>query len=359
VKKALALLAYARLDYLEPVWTSIQSQTIAGRSLRDTYDVYVFHDGLWTREPADVGSGHQAVRDWLDRLPSWTKVTKQAENLGIARHYDFVEKQLFVESGYDFVVFCEDDLMLAPGYLSAIDRMADRFHADRRVGMIAAHPCDPTVSIEQQRVHKAAWAPMGHSWGYGMSRSFWERRQPLIEHYLDLLGGRPYRQRDHRLIMTWLERIGFRPAATSQDYVKTCATYALGAVKLSTFANLGRPIGRAGVHCTPEMFERMGLDRAVVFDGEIDVVADLSDEIYRDLWRQMIHQVGELRVPVIADPDAHDVQIWETRLAAGEFHANRVVADLIGASASPAARRLMPCPCGSGKRLKHCHGRLS
>jgi hypothetical protein len=229
VKKALALLAYNRLEYLEPVWASIASQTIAGRPLPDTYDVFVFQDGPWTGERDTGRAGHEDVRAWLDRLPSWATVTRQAGNLGIAYHYDFIEKRLFVETDYDFVVFCEDDLVLAPGYMSVVDLMADKFHDDHRVGMVSAHPIDPTVPLELQRAHRSRWTAMGHNWGYGISRSFWKRRQPLIECYLDLIRGVPYRDRNHQLIYTWLERIGFRPLASSQDHVKTCATYALGA----------------------------------------------------------------------------------------------------------------------------------
>lgn len=369
VRKALALIAHTRLEYLRLVWASIESQTIAGRPLSESYDVHVFQDGLGADEFAAGRAGHDGVRDLLDRLPSWVTVLKQTDNLGIARHYDCVEKQLFVRNAYDFVVFCEDDLMLAPGYMSVIDRMAEKFHDDRRVGMVSAHPGDPTLPIDLQRMRRHRYAPMGHNWGYGISRSFWQRRQPLIECYLDLIRDRPYRKRDHRLIYGWLERIGFRPSASSQDYVKTCATYALGAVKLSTCANFGRPIGRTGVHSTPALFSRMGFDRTVVFDDELDSIGDLSDDSYRDLWQQMIHQVETRNVRVIADPERHDVGAWESRLKAGDFHPGRIVPDLLAAApGGPAGTgrdghapvgRMQRCPCGSGRWYKHCHGRLT
>ncbi|NDQ55813.1 MAG: SEC-C domain-containing protein [Acidipila sp.] len=380
MRKALALIAYTRLEYLQSVWASIQSQTIAGHALSQTYDIYVCQDGLWAGEAAAGRTGHYNVRKWLDQLPSRVVVLKQTENLGIAVHYDFIEKLLFVENSYDFVVLCEDDLVLAPGYMSVIDRMADKFHDDRRVGMVSAHPGDPTVPIELQHAHKDRWAPMGHNWAYGISRSFWKRRQPLIECYLDLIRKVPYRYRNEQLIFKWLERIGFRPFASSQDYVRTCATYALGAVKLSTYPNFGRPIGRSGVHCTPALFKRMGFDRTVVFDDQLDAIGDLSDDTHRDLWQQMIHQVEARNVQVIADPEGHDVDAWETRLATGDFHPSRVIPDVLAATcasdraalprqhhgpayatSSGAANvsRTVRCPCGSGKRYKRCHGRLT
>lgn len=381
MRKAIALITYTRFEYLQPVWASIRNQTIAGRPLVETYDVYVFQDGLWAGEPDAGRAGHDDVRDLLDRLPSWITVSTQAANLGIALHYDFVEKLLFVRNGYDFVVFCEDDLILAPGYMSVVDQMADRFHDDRRVGMVSAHPRDPTMPIALQHANRDRYAPMGHNWGYGLSRSFWQRRQPLIECYLDLIRGTAYRNRDERVILEWLERIGFCPAATSQDYVKTCATYALGAVKLATCANFGLPIGRSGVHCTPGLFEQMGFDRTVVFDDALDTIGDLGDETHRALWRQMIHQVEARDVQVIADPEGHDLDAWERRLEAGDFHPGRVVPDILArarasdlsagstgpyrvevdprrAVAAPVGRADC-CPCGSGKRDKHCHGRLT
>jgi len=337
MRKALALIAYARPEYLQSVWVSIQNQLIAGSPLSETYDIYVFHDGLWDGESAAGRTGHGQVAEWLGQLPSGIMVRRQAENLGIALHYDLIEKTLFVENGYDFVVLCEDDLVLAPGYMSVVDRMADMFLDDRRVGIVSAHPGNPTVPIDLQHVHRHRWAPMGHSWGYGISRSFWNRRQPFVECYLDLIRNVQYRNRSEELIFEWLDRIGFRPCASSQDYVKTCATYALGAVKLATFPNFGRPIGRSGVHCNPALFEQMGFDRAVVFDDQLDVIGDLSDETYRNLWQQMIHQVGVRNVQVIANPDGHNVRAWEARLTRGDFHPCRVIPDIFAAAcAGPA-----------------------
>jgi SEC-C motif len=364
MKKALALIAYTRLEYLQLVWASIHEQTIAGRPLSEFYDIHVFQDGLWAGDSYEVRIAHEEVRKWMDELPSGVTVHRQSANLGIALHYDFIEKLLFVERGYEYVVFCEDDLVLAPGYMSVMDRMADTFHDDHRVGMMSAHPGDPTVSLELQRKYRNRWAPMGHNWGCGISRSFWERRQPLVECYLNLVRDAPYRHRNDWLIYNWLARIGFRPFfASSQDFIKTCATYALGAVKLSTYPNLARPIGRIGVHSTPDLFERMGFHRTVVLDEPIDVISGLDDDTYRDLWSRMIHQVGDRNVQVIADPQSHDVEAWERKLATGDFQPSRIIADLLAAAnvsqrnGAP-VNRITRCPCGSGKRYKDCHGRL-
>ena len=121
MKKALALIAYTRLAYLQMVWASICAQTIAGRPLSESYDIYIFQDGPWAEDSYDIRIEHVEVRKWMDELPSGVTLHTQSANLGIALHYDFIEKLLFVDRGYDFVVFCEDDLVLAPGYMSVID----------------------------------------------------------------------------------------------------------------------------------------------------------------------------------------------------------------------------------------------
>jgi hypothetical protein len=96
----------------------------------------------------------------------------------------------------------------------------------------------------------------------------------------------------------------------------------------------------------------MGFDRTVVFDDQLAFIGHLSEDTHRELWQQKVRPVGDREFRVIADPDAHDVNAWEARLAAGDFHSSRVIPEFL------TAHRAMPCPCGSGKWFKHCHGRL-
>jgi tetratricopeptide (TPR) repeat protein len=305
MRKALALITYSREHYLALVLPSILAQRIGDKLVSDVYDVYIFQDGLWAGETSENSEGHATVSTMLEAHPQQTRVFKKKTNLGVALHFDFIEKLLFVEKAYDFVAFCEDDMILAPGYMFALDQMRDRFADDPRIGMMSAHPADCTVPLESQREHRNDFAAMGHNWAFGLSRSFWERRQPFVEGYLDLIRDVPYRLRDEAKIFRWLELAGFRAAASSQDYIKCCATTALGACRLATFGNLGLPVGRTGLHCTPEIFSKLGMDRAVVIDGEL-LIGPLSDEQFSAVYRKSSFQrdVSVSRVVRFPEPMA-------------------------------------------------------
>lgn len=324
MKPALALITYCRPDYLAQVVASILSQRIGGLRVSERYDIHVFQDGLSPGESPDNQAGHAKTAAMIEGLAPERRTFRQGSNLGVALHFDFIEKLLFVEKDYDFVLFCEDDLILAPGYLAAIEQMRERFADDARVGMMAAHPANCTAALETQRAHCRRYAPMGHNWGFGLSRAFWQRRQPFVECYLDLIRDVPYRQRDEAKVFKWLELCGFKGAASSQDYVKSCATWALGACKLSTFANFGLPIGRRGLHCNPKLFSLMGFSNTVVYDDDVRI-GDLDEEQFEQLYLSSGHQVGAASVTPGAAAGSFDSTAWLRRLNAGELHPSRLL----------------------------------
>lgn len=325
MKKAVALLAYDRFDYLSLVLPSLLSQTVAGRPLGELYDIWLFQDGLCVDDERSDAEAHAAVARLFAASGLRGRVFVQPENLGVARHFDFVEKKLFREEGYDYVVFCEDDLILAPGFMAAMDLLAGRFANDRRVGMVSAHPGECWTPLDEQRARAGRFAAMDHNWGFGLFREFWERRQPFVEGYLQLIAGLPYRNRPHRMVFEWLEGCGFEPAGSSQDYVKQCATTALGAARVATAFNLGLPIGRRGLHCRPELFEKMGFHRTVVFQGVPVMVGELSQADYAEiLSRQASKMKAPPKIPQ-AGIDEHAAASWVQRVADGEMNPERVL----------------------------------
>ena len=66
MRKALALICYNRLDYLQQVLPSIQKQTCGGRPLSDAFDLYLFQDGLRDGETSSGQDAHREVRDYID-----------------------------------------------------------------------------------------------------------------------------------------------------------------------------------------------------------------------------------------------------------------------------------------------------
>ena len=322
---AVAMLAYDRIDYAAPVLSSLLAQTIAGEPLSAHFDLWLFQDGLCEEDPRSDPQGHGAISRLFAARGGEGRVVVQEHNLGVAAHFDLAEKRLFREEGYDFVVFCEDDLVLAPGYMATMALLGERFAEDPRVGMVSANPGDVTVAREVQEARRGAYSAMDHNWGFGISRSFWERRQPFVEHYLALIGERPYRKRPGHLVTQWLRGCGFDPLGSSQDYAKQCATMALGAARIATGFNLGLPIGRTGLHCLPELFERMGFSRTVVAQGAPNALAPLDQETYASIFKKQARGMAQMPRILPAGIDEETVRGWEERVLAGETAPERIL----------------------------------
>ena len=313
MKMALAVLTYDRAHYLSFVVPSILAQSVGGRPLSESFDLFVFQDGFCSDDQRSNHAGHREVSEIIRHLPSQVERFQQAENLGVALHFDFVEKLLFRERGYDFVVFCEDDLVLAPQYLSLMKSLAEQFDGDSRIGMIAAHPSNPTKSRDAQVAGLQDYAEMGHNWAFGLFRAFWEKRQPFVELYLNFIRDVPYRKRPTRAVLKWLEMCGFNPNGSSQDYVKQCATVALGAARISTLPNFALPIGRNGLHSNSEVFKQLGFEKSIVCDTQIHEPGELSTARFDHIFRLQ-------RRTCIIDDDAFPTPAkWQNLVKGGKL----------------------------------------
>src|SRR5690606_31927198 len=104
----------------------------------------------------------------------------------------------------------------------------------------------------------------------------------------------------------------FKPLVSSQDFVKSCTTAALGAVRVATSVNFGIPIGEVGLHSTPELFRKLGFDRTVVYDGSLDDAPMLDDATYQVLLRVQ-------STTFLQEGERFDRAAWLERLNAGMF----------------------------------------
>ena len=327
MKKAIAIVAYDRFDYFSLVLPSILAQTLGNLAAGDIYDIFYFQDGLCQDDARSDASGHKHISAMIGKHANEGQSFIQLSNLGVALHFDFIEKKLFRDLGYDFVLFCEDDLILAPGYVAAMDLMANRFSGDQRIGMFSAHPAHVSASLDEQRSRAHEYGPMDHNWGFGLFRDFWERRQPFVEKYLEIIGSKPYRQRPHGIVYEWLKRCGFKPAASSQDYVKQCSTVALGGARISTAINLGMPIGRSGLHCSPEMFDKMGFNNTVVHQGIPQEVGTFLQEDYHRIFKTQSNIMASPPTLIAEGIDGATVKEWQRRVDSGEFNIAHVLGD--------------------------------
>jgi len=100
---------------------------------------------------------------------------------------------------------------------------------------------------------------MCHDWAFCVPRARWLERQPHYAPYLRYIRGVDYVLRSSEWIQHRLyPRLGAKPVASSQDAAKVIAMLNAGQIKLSTYTNNGRYIGRVGTHFTPRIFARLG-----------------------------------------------------------------------------------------------------
>ena len=285
-RRALALVCYYQYAYFSVVLESILQQTINGKPFSEYYDLYIFQDGLQDRHLTANQSDHASVTQLARVSVDDKHFFLQQSNLGIAKHFDFIERYLFESQNYPFVVFCEHDMVLGERYLEELTKLADLCVGDSRIGMISMHSQNRRKSIEEQHAHRHEYDRMGHSWGFGMFRDSWMAIRPVVQEYLMALGDAPYYLRNDVLLVDWLAQKGFKPLASSQDHIKACALTAVNRVRVSLFINLGRYIGAQGEHFTPAQFEQMGFGNDILYNQSLGDIKKLTQNNYQQILAQ-------------------------------------------------------------------------
>jgi hypothetical protein len=311
-KPAIALMTYCRVKYFEKVLTSIQAQQIEGKSFSDYFDLYVFQDGLPVNESAANISGHKFITEICKSHLPPDRFFLQNQNLGVALHFDYIERLLFQIQDKPWVAFFEDDLILSQGYLETLHCMAAQFKNDPRVAIFSCFSKTSQQTLQEQEADKTSLISMEHHWGFGMHKSVWLKRQPLVDEYLKLVRHTPYRERENARIQNWHTFCGFKAGPTSQDYAKACAMAGLNMVKVSSFANFGTYIGEYGLHFTPEIFASEGYAKSVLYPRAITTPLQLDEATYL----QLLQQQKAFVMPV---PERFDQTTFLRRLQTGQL----------------------------------------
>jgi hypothetical protein len=311
-KPAIALITYSRAEYFEKVLSSVRSQEINNKPFSDYFDLYVFQDGLFDAETAEQKQGHATIAELCKERLDEAHFITQSTNLGVALHFDFVERFLFDQQDRPWVAFCEDDLVLSNGYLETLTCLADSFKDDDRIAMFSCFGKMADQPIPTQEANQHALISMEHHWGFGLHQKAWRKRQPLVDEYLKLLSNVPYRDREHGRIQNWQAFCGFKSGPTSQDYAKACSIAALGMVKVSSYANFATYIGEYGLHFTPELYAQKGYANSIVFPQAIKKRFELDATTYNTLLKQQ-------QALTIEAPEKFDAQDFSRRLHAGNL----------------------------------------
>lgn len=279
-KFPIIVLSYNRPDYLEKVLDSLLMQE--GISDRD---VYLFQDGRFragtnksTTEPSLIKS---CIKTFSSRFPPENVFTSDV-NLGTAMNIDRAERFVFEILGVDAGVFCEDDLVLGPAYLTVLDALIEKALSDERIGYVSAFGNYRSPKEEQEKT-PSKLRPLHLLWAFGLTKRHWLKCRPYVNQYLDLVRGVNYRDRDHEKIRQLTDSWGIKRGDTAQDRIKCFATALVGAIKVNTEVAYGTYIGEVGISFTSEMFKNWGFISNNFFDAPLSVDFNFKDIDY-DPW---------------------------------------------------------------------------
>ena len=230
-KTPIAILSFNRPDYLDQTLRSLAAQSevsLVGR------EIHLFQDGMFNKFSGQTYASEKSVLGNIalfNALFPSGHVHTQEVNLGIALHFDFIERYLFESRGFEAAIFLEDDMVLSPLDLTVIDKMISVAMTDESIGCVAAYG-DRRASLTEQRARLSGIVTMAHRWAFALTKRQWLRQKPFMEGYLSVVAETDYAMRDHDRIIDWFISTGYLPTVTSQDGAKRSRDVSVGGVKV-------------------------------------------------------------------------------------------------------------------------------
>jgi len=263
-------MAFNRPDYLRETLRSIAAQASVADGRRE---VHLFQDGAVNFHSGERYATDEAIAAsaavFREVFPNGTAHPAGA-NIGIALNFDRAERYVFLERRFPSAAFFEDDMVLGPHYLATLQRLLD-FAAspdsEGLVGYVAAYGHHKAPMAEQLRRRREIM-PVGHAWGYGVTRAHWLEVREIIDPYITICADCDYRKRPKGKIGGLHKKIGLARHALSQDSMKLIATSALGRARIMPFICQARYVGQEGVNFTPESWAKRGYGSEEIFAEE-------------------------------------------------------------------------------------------
>jgi hypothetical protein len=199
------------------------------------------------------------VFDLIRKYFPTSQIVQHSNNLGIAKHFAFIEQQLFDRPNSEWAIFLEDDFVLLPNYLDVLSQLITFVESETEVVLVSA--TGDTI-VEKTRGLDALY-PMNHAWAFALRRTHWKERNAIMDVYLKMVRDVSYFERDTEKIMGQLAQLGLIAISSSQDYVKQAIRRRDGKLAITTGHNFGSYVGQYGEHFTPEVFESLGYGQVV------------------------------------------------------------------------------------------------
>jgi hypothetical protein len=269
-------MSFNRPHYLKEVLATLKAQTQAISPDR----IFLFQDGYRSVSGKDLTEPslvEACIAEFTSAFPGATVFSSEA-NLGVALNFNRAEEFFFLERNEEAGLFFEDDLILSPYYLSAVENLLQIALSEPKIAYVAAYG-DHRASLEAQRKTPRKIITMGHKWGFGLTKRQWLIQRPIIQPYLEIVARADYRSRDTDAIYAYHKTLGFGSRGSSQDAMKDVACAVLGTVKINSFACFGKYIGATGLHSTPSFYEKEGFGKTEIYPDPIENFEPLSSTL--------------------------------------------------------------------------------
>lgn len=277
----LAVIGFSRAWYLEQTLGALLRQEGAERP----EPIALFCDGALNPKSGERYASEAEVALTIAtfrRLCPKGEVFSSPVNIGIAANIDRAERWVFGELAAAAGIFFEDDLVVTTHYLAALYEMLDIALADERIGYVACYGHDHRKSLETQRADPAGYMPLGHNWGFGLTRRQYLKSKPYVDDYLSLIEERDYLKPSLKAVYKLLDSWGMGPLLPAQDVIRGAICCKTSSVRLNTRACLGKYIGRDGTHHSPSVYHNKGFAKTVVYPDPVTGFQPLSDERYQE-----------------------------------------------------------------------------
>ena len=160
----IALFVYNRPDHVLKTVSALQANPLARTS-----PLYVFSDG--PNGSQDVAAV-RAVRHFVKSVTGFDKISvrQQPKNLGLAR--SVITGVTELSAAYGRVIVLEDDLVVAPGFLTFMNQALDRYQNDQQVMQVSGY----MFPVERpKRLGQTFFCRVPTSWGWATWARAWER----------------------------------------------------------------------------------------------------------------------------------------------------------------------------------------
>lgn len=305
----IVLMSFSRPDLLEQVANSLSQQIEANINERP---VALFQDGAVNRYSGIRRADDVAIRANVEIFKHYFPYGRTFvadHNLGVALNFERAERYAFEELNQDAALFFEDDLLLSPFYVNALDQLVHLALKDDRIGYVSAYGIQGPLSSDANS-EPLRYETLGHLWGFGLTKQLWQRNRRFVEPYLELVRNTDYRQRDVRAVARLFSSWGMGCPATSQDVVKHMACVLNDASNLNLSFSLGKYIGSSGLHMNPEWFAFLGYDRTELYHSRLTCLPVPDEKTLADIGRVHSRWATEIASPFPSEGPIPGFELW-------------------------------------------------